>query len=1754
MRNFTLFLTALFLSLIFSFELSAQGFVTIWKTDNPGTSEANQISIPTTGTGYNYDIFWEEVGNNNNNGTLSGIAGNTTIDFPSAGTYRLSITGDFPRIYFNNAGDKDKVLSIEQWGDISWTSMEYAFYGCSNLISNAVDAPDLSLTSSMFAMFAGASSFNSDLNTWDVSNVNNMYGMFLQATSFNGDISNWNVSNVTNMTAMFYFASAFNGDLSSWNVSNVTEMSYMFSGTNIFNSDLSNWNVGNVINMSRMFNNAISFNQDLNSWSVGSVTNMSLMFAGATSFNGDISNWYVGSVTNMSSMFNGASSFNQNLENWYVYYVTNMATMFFNASSFNQSLGSWNIRNVTNMTGMLDNSGLSTKNYDATLTGWANLFSTPTSITLGATGLTYCNSNLSRQSLTQTYGWTINSDSYNCLPFITTWQTTNGEITIPTHNSETYSYDISWTNLTTPGAGNGSAEVISGSYTITDLNNNDIYQISISGDFPRIYFANSTIANRSRILSIEQWGDIKWTDMSYAFYYCINLISNANDAPLLSNVLNLNSMFAGATAFNGDLSNWNVSNVSEMDGMFSYNTSFNSNLSNWDVSNVTTMGSMFEGAPAFDSDLSSWDVSNVTNMYGMFDGAALFNSDLNSWDVSNVTNMSRMFSEATSFNSNLSDWRVNNVLSMSRMFENATSFNSDLSKWNVGNVNSMNGMFAGATIFNSDLSNWDVRNVTTMSAMFHKATAFNSQLDEWDVSKVVDMGGMFWDATSFNQSLENWDISSVEPFAEETSGPIGLDSMLTNSALSPFNYDATISGWATLSTGETEIPLNLNVGAHNLNFCFSGEERSQLIENYGWAILDNGPNCPLPLTQATNITFTNVTVSQMDIGWTAGDGANRLVLAREGALINAPPVSSTTYTANAVFGNGQEIGSGNYVVYNGNGNNFTLTGLSEGTTYHLRVYEYNGQDLLEVYNTTTATGNPASQTTFVTPVISSFTPTSTGENKTVTITGNNFTTVNEVSFGGVNAASFNVISDTEIAAVVASGASGDVLVSTPGGTATLAGFTFVPAPTVTSFSPSSAAQGETVTIIGTDFINASLVSFGGTDAASFNVISDTEITAMVGSGASGDVLVTTLGGTTVLTGFTFIPAPTVTSFSPTSAAEGETVTIIGTDFSNASSVSFGGTDAASFTVISDTEITAVVASGASGDVLVSTPGGNTVLTGFTFIPAPTVASFSPASAAEGETVTIIGTGLLSTSSVSFGETDAASFSVISDTEIAAVVASGTSGDVLVSTPGGTATLAGFTFVPAPVITSFNPTSAAQGETVTIIGTDFTNASLVSFGGTNVVSYTVISDTEIAAVVGSGASGDVLVSTPGGTATLSGFEFTTEPVINSFSPLSATQGTIITIMGGNLSAATSVFFGDTEATSFAVISPNIITAVVGEGSTGIVSVNTPSGNASMSGFTFLSAQIAVSSENNVEIINNQQEVISSSNTIIGENKQHTFEINNPGNISLLISEITSSNPAFKVQQFTELIAPGASGHFILDFQANEVGLYTSEISLKNNSKQESFNFSVSAEVVEVNFINSENEIVILSNEDINVGSTLINVDLAKTVGIKNKSSISSIQINSISINNPVFQVTDQPTTIAPLSTEEFSIKLVSAVPGDYRGTLSISTNINDFSFQVVGTVLEEELPEIKVFNLITPNGDKRHDFLFIENIHLYPDNTVTIFNRWGNKLSEINNYNNNDRIFEGLSDNKEELLSGNYYYVIDKGNGDKRINGFFFIQR
>lgn len=135
----------------------------------------------------------------------------------------------------------------------------------------------------------------------------------------------------------------------------------------------------------------------------------------------------------------------------------------------------------------------------------------------------------------------------------------------------------------------------------------------------------------------------------------------------------------------------------------------------------------------------------------------------------------------------------------------------------------------------------------------------------------------------------------------------------------------------------------------------------------------------------------------------------------------------------------------------------------------------------------------------------------------------------------------------------------------------------------------------------------------------------------------------------------------------------------------------------------------------------------------------------------------------------------------------------------------------------PYISSFTPATAISGGSVTISGFNFTNATTVSFGGTNAASFTIVNDNTIIAVVGTGSSGNVVVTNQYGTATLSGFQFQAQvpPIITSFTPVSAPAGNTVTITGSNFQttpASNTVYFGAVKANVTATTATSITATV------------------------------------------------------------------------------------------------------------------------------------------------------------------------------------------------------------------------------------------------------------------------------------------------------------------------------------------------------
>ena len=312
------------------------------------------------------------------------------------------------------------------------------------------------------------------------------------------------------------------------------------------------------------------------------------------------------------------------------------------------------------------------------------------------------------------------------------------------------------------------------------------------------------------------------------------------------------------------------------------------------------------------------------------------------------------------------------------------------------------------------------------------------------------------------------------------------------------------------------------------------------------------------------------------------------------------------------------------------------------------------------------------------------------------LTGNGFVGATAVKFGG-SPASFVVNSNASITATAPAGTGGsrvDITVTGPGGTSGLsAADQFTYGPVVTGVGPGSGPQrgGTVVSVRGAGFSGATAVHFGSIPATTFTVNSATLITATspAGTPASVAVTVTAPGGTSPPTTadlFTYIAAaPAVSGVSPASgpAAGGTVVTVTGASFTGASTVSFGGVPATTFTVNSAGSITATAPPGTAGSVVgvtVTGPGGtSTVNASDSFSYGPLVTSVTPHSGSHlgGTIVTLNGVGLTGATAVNFGGTAVTSgFTVNSaGTQIVVAAPPGVAGAVNVTVRVGAVTTA-----------------------------------------------------------------------------------------------------------------------------------------------------------------------------------------------------------------------------------------------------------------------------------------------------------------------------------------------------------------------------------------------------------------------------------------------------------------------------------------------
>jgi len=295
-------------------------------------------------------------------GTVQTFAGATapTHTYANAGRKRVTVTGErFAFDVFNQSAPN--LFAVRTWGMAEMSDDSLREYSTSDF---EIFADDYPVINSLEECFRDTS-----------------------VTSING-LDKWNTSNVPDMARVFQFSDNFNQDISSWDTSSVTGMRSMFNNANSFNKDISSWDTSSVTNMRAIFINASSFNQDISAWDTSNVQDMRVMFQNATDFNQPIGTWDTSNVTDMFGLFR-------------------------DATSFNQDISSWQIDSLNDATQMLDNTAMSTANYDELLKSWDTQAGNKgvTGVQLGAAGVTFTAGSAAataRDSLINDHNWTIN--------------------------------------------------------------------------------------------------------------------------------------------------------------------------------------------------------------------------------------------------------------------------------------------------------------------------------------------------------------------------------------------------------------------------------------------------------------------------------------------------------------------------------------------------------------------------------------------------------------------------------------------------------------------------------------------------------------------------------------------------------------------------------------------------------------------------------------------------------------------------------------------------------------------------------------------------------------------------------------------------------------------------------------------------------------------------------------------------------------------------------------------------------------------------------------------------------------------------------------------------------------------------------------------------------------------------------------------------------------------------------------------------
>jgi gliding motility-associated-like protein len=544
------------------------------------------------------------------------------------------------------------------------------------------------------------------------------------------------------------------------------------------------------------------------------------------------------------------------------------------------------------------------------------------------------------------------------------------------------------------------------------------------------------------------------------------------------------------------------------------------------------------------------------------------------------------------------------------------------------------------------------------------------------------------------------------------------------------------------------------------------------------------------------------------------------------------------------------------------------------------------------------------------------------------------------------------------------------------------------------------------------------------------------------------------------------------------------------------------------------------------DIVVVNRGAETVSVLNKLISSPPTITFSPTSGVVGTTIVITGLNFSPTPAnnvVKFFNDRTATVTASSATSITTKVPSGTvSGKITVTTNCVTLTSdIDFTFGAAllPTITSLTPSSGPIGTTVTITGTNFSTTpanNTVKFNGTTSV-VTASTATSITTTVPAGATTGKVSVTVGGNTAISTNDFTVTSAssltITSFTPTSGPVTTIVTITGTNFSttpANNTVKFNGTISVVTASTTTSITTTVPTGAITGKISV-TVGGNTATSTNDFT---VTTASFLTITSFTPTSGPVNTIVTITGTNFSTTATSN-----TVKFNGTTSVVTASTTTSITTTVPTGAT---------------TGKISV----------------TVASNIATSANDFTVTTSG----GAVTINVEpLSTSIGgtiTKNLVPLITTLNGSLDINSITITVQPPSGAVASISNGSLTVDYTNI---SFSGKESITIRACDTNGNCATQQFEIEVAgDVVVYNAVSPDG--KNPILRLEFIDtLSPKNQVSIYNRWGDEVFSISDYDNKTRVFAGLTNGGSKLPAGTYFYKIVLADAGKTMTGFLSLK-